>query len=152
VDDSRQRCQREVMAHDRHCHGPDATHPRPRPKVLIVEDDPDSREILRQMVVWFGATAHPVEHGRAALKFLARHTPDLILLDLQMAGIDGYGVMKRVKADPRLRRIPTVVVTALCSPDEYRRTREAGFDVHLAKPVDIDVLAGIVDGFVGAHR
>jgi two-component system, sensor histidine kinase len=120
--------------------------------VLIVEDDPDSREILRRMVAWFGATVHAVEHGRAALKFLARQTPDLILLDLRMPRVDGYTVMKHVRANPRLHLTRTVAVTALCTEADYQRSWDAGFDVHLAKPVDIDTLAGIVEGLVGMPR
>jgi CheY-like chemotaxis protein len=139
------------MGRDPQRHRSDTRRQR-RPTVLIVEDDPDSREILRQMVTWFGATAHAVAHGRAALKFLARQTPDLILLDLRMAGIDGYGVMKYVKANPRLRGVPTVAVTASCTTADYEQTWKAGFDVHLAKPIDIDALAGIVEGLVGRHR
>jgi CheY-like chemotaxis protein len=120
--------------------------------VLVVEDDPDSREILRQMVEWFGATVHAVEHGRAALKYLARRTPDLILLDLRMPRADGFRVMREVKTNPRLQRTRTVAVTALCTPADYQRSWDAGFDVHLAKPVDIDTLAGIVEGLVGVRR
>jgi two-component system, sensor histidine kinase len=118
--------------------------------VLIVEDHADSCAIMRQMAAWCGATVETFTNGLDALKFLARRTPDLILLDLQLpGGIDGYGVMKHVRASPRLRQARTVAITALCSPADYDRTWNAGFDVHLAKPIDLDTLAGILDDLMG---
>jgi CheY-like chemotaxis protein len=124
-------------------------HP-PRVTVLIVEDHDDSREIIRRMAAWCGATVETVTNGRDALRFLARRTPDLILLDLHLpGGTDGYDVMKHVRANPRLRHIPTVALTALCSPADYDRTWIAGFDLHLAKPIDLDLLAGILEDLIG---
>jgi two-component system CheB/CheR fusion protein len=137
------------MGRNTHRHRSDGH--RRRVSVLVVEDDSDSREILRRLVAWLGATVHVAENGRKALKFLARQTPDLIFLDLRMPGVDGFAVMKQVKANPRLDRVRTVAVTASCTEADYLRTRTAGFDVHLAKPVDIDTVARIVEEVIGGH-
>jgi CheY-like chemotaxis protein len=120
--------------------------------VLVVDDDPDSREIRRQFATWLGATVHLAANGREALKVLARYTPDLVFLDLRMPHVDGYGVMRNVRANPRLQHCRTVAVTALCSATDYQRTWDAGFEAHLAKPVDLDTVAGIVTGSLPAAQ
>jgi CheY-like chemotaxis protein len=113
--------------------------------VLIVDDDPDCREVLRQMVEWFGARVHTTRDGRAALAWLARATPDLLLLDLRMPGMDGFRVLERLRADPRLRKLRAIAVTARGSDADIMRTWAAGFDGHLVKPIDMETLAAALN-------
>ena len=69
--------------------------------VLVVDDDADARDVLRQMVAWLGATVHTAPGGVEALAWLDTHTPDLLLLDLRMPGPDGVTVLECLRAqDP----------------------------------------------------
>jgi len=110
-------------------------------RVLVVDDDRDSRQVLRQMVTWFGATVHAAKDGASALAWLTIHTPHLLLLDLRMPGMDGVDLSETVRARPRLRKVRAIAVTALASEADMMRTWEAGFDGYLVKPIDFPALA-----------
>jgi CheY-like chemotaxis protein len=116
-----------------------------------VDDDEDARNVLRQMVEWFGATVHTARDGREALAWLNRQTPDLLLLDLRMPHMDGVTLLERLRAQARFRKLRAVAVTALGRNEDIMRTWEAGFDGHLVKPVDIETLAAALRRAFWAH-
>jgi CheY-like chemotaxis protein len=117
--------------------------------VLLVEDHFDSRDMLQQMLQGFGARVFPAAHGEEGLDLLGRERPDVILCDLVMPVMDGFCFATAVKQDRRWRRIPIVAVTALGGEADYRRTWEAGFDAHLAKPVDPDQVVAVIRAVTG---
>jgi CheY-like chemotaxis protein len=117
--------------------------------VLLVEDHVDSRDMLQQMLRGFGARVFSAGHGEEALALLERRRPDVILCDLVMPVMDGFRFATAVKQNRRWRRIPIVAVTALGGEADYRRTWEAGFDAHLAKPVHPDQVVGVVRAVTG---
>ena len=119
--------------------------------VLVVDDHEDSRNLLRQMVEWFGARVHTARSGQVALACLEKETPDLLLLDLRMPGMDGFTVFRRLRADPRFSKLRAIAVTALGSDDDVMRTWEAGFDGHLVKPIDFETLAHALNRAFWAH-
>ena len=87
---------------------------------------------------------HEVEtaySGPAALEKAQRFRPEIVLLDLGMPGMDGYEVARRLRASPQGRRLVLVAQTGWSQEEDRRRSREAGFDAHLAKPVDVHKLA-----------
>jgi CheY-like chemotaxis protein len=110
-------------------------------RVLVVEDDHDSRDVLRRIVEAFGATVRTAESGHQGLLRACVDKPDLILCDLRMPGMDGYAFMGRLRANPALARVAVIAVTALGNDRDFQRTWEAGFDGHLVKPIDCDVIA-----------
>lgn len=120
--------------------------------VLIVEDDPDSRDMVQQAVASFGASAAVAADGRAALRIAAWMRPDLILCDLRMPVLDGYDFIDRLRHDPNLSRTAVLAVTALGSAADIRRTWEAGFDGHLVKPIDYETIAAQLERVFWAHR
>jgi CheY-like chemotaxis protein len=119
--------------------------------VLIVEDDPDSRDMMQQVVESFGASVAVAADGRAALRIAAWMRPDLILCDLRMPVIDGFGFIDRLRHDANLSRTAVLAVTALGSEADIRRTWEAGFDGHLVKPVDYGTIAAQLERIFWAH-
>src|SRR5262245_20581217 len=119
--------------------------------VLVVDDHEDSRNLLRQMVEWFGARVHTAGNGQEALASLERQTPDLLLLDLRMPKMDGFTVFRRLRADPRFSKLRAIAVTALGSDADIMRTWEAGFDGHLVKPIDFETLAHALNRAFWAH-
>ena len=116
--------------------------------VLVVEDDPDSRAMMAQMLGALGARVVLAGSASAALGALARETPDLILCDLRLAELDDFGLIRRLREEPRLSGKPVVAVTARGSAADYQQTWEAGFDGHFVKPVDFDTVAEILGRYL----
>ncbi|HEV8310493.1 MAG TPA: response regulator [Methylomirabilota bacterium] len=121
-------------------------------RILVVEDHVDSRDALRQMLAAQGAEVLVASDGQEALAGLEATIPDLILSDLRMPRIDGLELATRVRHDVRWARIPLIAVTAYNSPADLRATLEAGFDAHVEKPVDFDLLTATVQRVLRGGR
>ena len=108
-------------------------------RVLIAEDDPSSRDLLTHAVEVLGYHVHAVADGEAAWEAVQVGLPDLILSDVTMPGLDGFGLCRRLKADPRTRLIPVILITGI--GDEHKLEGiEAGADDFLGKPVSLNDL------------
>jgi CheY-like chemotaxis protein len=112
--------------------------------VLVVDDDEDAREVVRQMLEPLGARVVTAADGRQALALWRSAAAHVVLLDLLMPGMDGFRVIRAIRESPRGGRIPIIAMTALGSETDYYRTWEAGFDGHLTKPVDHGDLASVI--------
>lgn len=121
-------------------------------RILIVEDDADSLEAMRLMIESCGATVRGANDGHEALMVAATWTPDLIVCDLKMPGMDGYTLMHHLQEDPKLRGIRVVAVSGYSTDADLRRTWLAGFDGHIAKPIDYDLMTGLLARVFWAHR
>lgn len=120
--------------------------------VLIVEDDPDSLDLLNQMVSAFGATVLTARDGREAIELVSHTAPDLVLCDLLMPHVNGFQFMNWLRDQPHLSRIPVIAVTALGGQADVMRTWEAGFNAHLVKPIDYDTLRRQLERLLWAHH
>ena len=111
-------------------------------KVLIADDEPIARERLRALVAEYPdlTVVGEAGDGAAALHACAEHAPDLVLLDIAMPGMDGFAVARTLRSQPELRDIRVVALTGFGQQDDRRKSREAGFDDHLVKPVSPDEL------------
>jgi len=116
--------------------GPEAGR-RPR-RVLVVEDNEVNREICCALLAELGLEAETAANGAEALRRLTDESErfGLVLMDVQMPGIDGYETTRRLRADPRLADLPVVALTAHALDADRRRCLDAGMDDHLAKPFD----------------
>jgi len=95
-------------------------------RVLVVDDDPQVAEILRQTLPESDFYLDCAEDGEAGLQAIAKQRPDIILLDLMMPKLDGFGVIERLRADSDLRHIPVIVISAKeLTHDESRLLRES---------------------------
>jgi two-component system cell cycle response regulator DivK len=94
-------------------------------RILVVEDHEENRQILRDLLTHAGYEMREALTGEDGVTAAARERPDLILMDIQLPGIDGYEVTRRIKADPALRAIPIIAVTsyALSGDDQKARRR-----------------------------
>ena len=104
--------------------------------ILIVDDDEDQRRVLELLLKHFGHEVITAAEGTAALEKVRSDKPDLILLDINMPGLNGFEVCKRIKANPATRLIPVVLVTTLTAVEDRVLGIEAGADDFLSKPVD----------------
>jgi putative two-component system response regulator len=105
-------------------------------QVLIVDDDPNGREVLRGLLHAAGYSLLLADNGRQALELAAEHMPDLILLDVIMPGLDGFAVCRLLRRDRVLAETPVVLVTALSDMQSRMQGLEAGADDFIAKPID----------------
>jgi CheY-like chemotaxis protein len=121
--------------------------------VLVVEDNDDSRDMLRQIVGSFGATVLSAANGEEAIALLAtRAAPDLVLCDLMMPRMNGFEFMDWLRRQPHLSRIPVIAVSALGAEADVMKTWSAGFSGHLVKPVDFWTIAAQLHRIFWAHR
>ena len=103
-------------------------------RIMVVEDQEDNRQILRDLLGNNGYDLIEAWDGETALATLASQRPDLILMDIQLPGIDGYEVTRRIKADPGLRGIPIIAVTSFALGGDAEKAFEAGCDAYVTKP------------------
>jgi two-component system, cell cycle response regulator DivK len=103
-------------------------------RILVVEDQPDNRQIIRDMLAPTDYEITEAEDGQQALEAVARQRPDLILMDIQLPIIDGYTATRKIKADPALRSIPIIAVTSYALSGEEKKARQAGCDDYVPKP------------------
>ena len=126
---------------------PEVSESLPRRRILIVDDNVQAADSLgRLMTVVFGQEVRVVYNGKSALEMAGSFLPEVVLLDLEMTGMDGYEVAMRLRERPECSRALIVAVTGWGHEDDRRRSREMGFDLHLVKPVTArDLRAMLID-------
>ncbi|HSP81967.1 MAG TPA: response regulator, partial [Myxococcaceae bacterium] len=128
-----------------------ARQPHPR-RSLVIEDNVDAAESLKEALELSGHAVSVAHSGSEGLARARELSPEVILCDIGLPGMDGYEVARALRADPALRSVGLVALTGYASPDDQRRAREAGFQLHLAKPPDLDVLERVVDELGGLRE
>ena len=103
-------------------------------RILVVEDQPDNRQIIRDMLAPADYEITEAKSGEEALAAIAKQRPDLILMDIQLPVMDGYTATSQIKADPALRSIPIIAVTSYALSGEGQKARAAGCDDYVPKP------------------
>jgi two-component system, cell cycle response regulator DivK len=103
-------------------------------RILVVEDQPDNRQIIRDMLAPTDYEITEAENGEEVLAAIAEQRPDLILMGIQLPIIDGYEVTRQIRADPALRSIPIIAITSHALSGEEQTARAAGCDYYVAEP------------------
>lgn len=116
-------------------------------RVLIAEDNPTNRELLREFLELMGHTVREACNGEDALKMIEQESPDVLLLDLSMPGLDGFGVVRRIREDSRIAGLPVLAVTAYAMQGDRERILESGFDGYLSKPLNFSLLSEEISRF-----
>lgn len=117
-------------------------------RVLVIEDNPANLELMAYLLRAFGHQPLEAVDGHTGLATARDAAPDLILCDVQLPGLDGYGVARALKADPVLRGVPLVAVTAFAMVGDRDRVLAAGFDGYLAKPIVPETFVKEVEAFL----
>jgi two-component system, cell cycle response regulator DivK len=103
-------------------------------RILLVEDQEDGRRIVRDLLAASDYTLIEAKTGEEGLALAEQERPDLILMDIQLPGLDGYEVTRRIKANPALSHIPIIAVTSYALSGDEQKAYAAGCDDYVAKP------------------
>ncbi len=122
-------------------------------EVLVVEDNARSRRLVRDLLDLHGFEVVEAETAEQGLDAARQQRPDLVLLDVQLPGMDGVGALQALRADAELKTIPVVAVTAFAMRGDEDRFLSEGFDSYISKPIDVrtfvDQLCDVLDRGTG---
>ena len=114
-------------------------------KILIIEDEPSTRENLCEILELEGFASHAAANGKTGVAAALSELPDLILCDVTMPELDGHGVLSALRAEPATRQIPFIFLTAKGERQDVREGMNLGADDYLIKPVDVDDLLAAIE-------
>jgi CheY-like chemotaxis protein len=121
-------------------------------KILVIEDNPTNLQLMVYLLEAFGHTPLEATDGEAGLELVRREKLDLVLCDIHLPGMDGFGVARQLKSHPALSMIPLVAVTALAMVGDRDRIISAGFNGYITKPIAPETFIGQVEAFLPNHR
>jgi CheY-like chemotaxis protein len=124
----------------------------PREPILIVDDNPLNLKLARLLLVGEGYDARTAIDAEHAMSVMEQFAPRLILMDIQLPGMDGLELTRRLKADPSTQGIVIVALTAYAMRGDEERARAAGCDGYITKPIDISTLPAAVAGYLEQAR
>lgn len=117
-------------------------------RILLVEDNDQNRYLARFLLERRGHEVVETDTGAEALELARRLAPDLILLDIQLPGMDGHAIARELKGDPGLRAIPVVAVTSFAMVGDREKCLEAGAEGYIEKPIDPDSFVAAIEVFL----
>ena len=115
-------------------------------KVLIVEDDADCRDLIT-LILEDEYAVTTAANGEEALEAIERDKPDIVLLDIMIPHVDGWEVLRRLRADDRYKDLPILAVTALASEESHQRAIREGATDYVIKPFDPDELLEVISTY-----
>jgi diguanylate cyclase (GGDEF)-like protein/PAS domain S-box-containing protein len=117
-------------------------------RILIIEDNATNMELMVYLLRAFGYTPLTATDGEAGVQAARRELPDLIICDVHLPKLDGYGVVAALKSDPLIRHVPALAVTALAMVGDRERLLAAGFDGYIGKPIEPDTFVTQIESFL----
>lgn len=121
-------------------------------RIVLIEDNEQNRYLVTYILEARGWEVLPAEDGPTGLALAATVDPVLILLDIQLPGMDGYAVARALRSDPKLAQVPVIAVTSYAMSGDRERCLEAGCTGYLEKPIDPHRFAEQVESYLGDHR
>ncbi len=118
-------------------------------RILIADDRPNSRELIRAVLEGAGYEVDEACDGVEALQMAGELRPDLIILDIQMPGMDGFATIQALRADGPFSKTPVMALTANAMQNDRQRALDAGFDAYVSKPVSLPLLRAEVERLLG---
>jgi CheY-like chemotaxis protein len=120
--------------------------------VLIAEDNAVNRELLRELLETRAFVVSEASDGEEALEMIAHERPDVLLLDLGMPKLDGFGVLRKIRENPQLADLPVLAVTAYAMRGDREKALNAGFDGYVSKPINAVSLDQELDRVLASRR
>lgn len=122
-------------------------------RVLIIEDNPANMELMRYLLQAFGHVVLPASDGLVGCAMARHERPDLVICDIHLPKMDGFGVVRELKQNFHTQTLPVVAVTAQAMVGDREKLLGAGFDGYICKPIDPEFFVAQVDTFLPAqHR
>jgi len=122
--------------------------PTTKPRILYIEDNAGNRTLVKRVLEHEGFIVFEAADGMAGLELATAERPDLILMDINLPGVDGYTMTRRIKATPGLEKIKIIALTANVMVGDREKTLEAGCEGYLQKPIDVDLLPEQIERFL----
>ena len=120
-------------------------------RILVVEDNPLNLKLVREVLSFLKYDVIEAQSGEEALRAAKDTPPDLVLMDLQLPGIDGTETLHRLRQDTLGPDVPVVAVTAFAMAEDKERAARAGFDGYIEKPISVRALPGQIETFLGGQ-
>jgi CheY-like chemotaxis protein len=117
-------------------------------RILLVEDNPMNRRVAEFLLKNAGYVLYEAKDGEEARELAQKHLPDLILMDLQLPGVDGLATTRAIKQNAVTHKIPIIALTAYAMSGDDERAAEAGCDGYIAKPIDPDEFTKTIASFL----
>jgi len=121
------------------------------PRILVVEDNPQNRLLLKDVLEFHGYEIMEAEDGQTGIEMAKKYKPDLILMDLQMPVMDGFTAGRSIRGDPDTKNIKMIAVTSFAMSGDKERIMEAGFDHYISKPINIRELPVLIEEVLGVR-
>jgi two-component system, cell cycle response regulator DivK len=120
--------------------------------ILIVEDNEKNLKLVRDVLRFHRYQTLEAVNAETGISLAAHHQPDLVLMDIQLPGIDGVTALGRLRGDPTTAAIPVVALTAFAMKDDQARLLQAGFDGYLVKPISVKEFPGQIAELLARGR
>jgi two-component system, cell cycle response regulator DivK len=117
-------------------------------RILVVEDNPKNLKLVRDVLTHSGYEVIEATSGEDGVRLAGEQSPDLILMDLQLPGIDGAEALRRIRGDGKNTSVPVVAVTAFAMNDDRKRAFDSGFNGYVEKPISVRSLPQQVEDFL----
>ncbi|HQU86086.1 MAG TPA: ATP-binding protein, partial [Pyrinomonadaceae bacterium] len=117
--------------------------------ILTVDDEPDTCQLLEQVLTHYGANVKSTNSASEALSEFMLNTPDILISDIGMPEEDGYSLIQKIRAIPDAKKMPAIALTAFARPQDRMKALAAGFQTHVSKPVEPDELATVIASLTG---
>lgn len=114
-------------------------------RILVIEDNPANMELMVYLLKAFGHKALPAHDGEEGIAVACKELPDLVICDVHLPRLDGYGVVQFLKNHPRLQSVPIIAVTALAMVGDREKLLDAGFDDYIGKPIDPETFVHLIE-------
>ena len=120
--------------------------------ILIVEDNDKNRKLVRDVLTFKGYAVIESETGEGGIRLAQERRPSLVLMDIRLPGIDGIEVLRQLRAEPTIREIPVMAMTASVMSEDRRKIMDAGFDASQGKPIKLHDFVAAVEELLERHR
>ncbi len=121
-------------------------------RILVIEDNSINLELITYLLQVFNYTVLMAADGEEGIRLAHQERADLIICDIHLPRVDGYGVARYIKNDPQLKNIPLIAVTALAMVGDREKVLAAGFDNYISKPIIPEVFVRQIESFIQTNR